>query len=168
MTSSSAAREREVGGRRAGLPHVLAHRHADLAVAEPDEHEVAPGREIAVLVEDAVVGEETLAHDRLHLAARAHGGGVEEVAVVVRRPDERDHVARLGRDLAERALGRADEARAEEEVLRRVAGDRELWIDHDVRAQPARLFEAREDPVAVSLQVADDRVDLREGEPHAA
>ena len=59
------AREREVGGRRAGLPHVLAHRHADLAVAEPDEHEVAPGREIAVLVEDAVVGKEALAHDRL-------------------------------------------------------------------------------------------------------
>ena len=89
------AREREVGGRRAGLPHVLADGRPDQAVAEPDEDEVAPGREVAVLVEDAVVGEEALAHDRLDLAARADGGGVEEVAVVVRRPDERDQVARL-------------------------------------------------------------------------
>ncbi len=162
------AREREVGGGRARLPHVLADGRAEQAVAEPDEDEVAPGREVAVLVEDAVVGEEALAHDRLDLAVRADRGGVEEVAVVVRRADERDHVARLGGDLGERALGRADEARPQEEVLGRIAGDRELGEEDDVGAQPARLLEARDDLVPVSRQVADDRVDLRERQPHAA
>src|SRR3712207_7394747 len=38
--------------------------------------EVAPGREVAILVEDAVVRQEALAVERLHLAARADGAGV--------------------------------------------------------------------------------------------
>ncbi len=50
------AGQREVGRRRSGLPHVLADRHADECLAEPQQHEVATGREVPVLVEHAVVG----------------------------------------------------------------------------------------------------------------
>ena len=94
------AREREVGRGRARLPDVLADRRADQRVAELEQDEVAAGREVAVLVEDAVVREEALAVDRLHLAARADGARVVEVAVEVRRADERDDAARRRCDLA--------------------------------------------------------------------
>ena len=86
----------------------------------------------------------------------------------MRRPDERDQVARLCCDLVERPLGCADEARPEEEILGRIAGDRELGEEDDVGAEPARLLEVRHDLVPVSRQVADDRVDLRERQPHAS
>ena len=83
------AREREIGGGRPRLPDVLADRRPDqdLAVAEQDQ--LAPGGEVALLVEDAVVGEEALAVERLQFAVRADGARVEEVAVEPRRPDER-------------------------------------------------------------------------------
>ena len=65
------AGEREVGRGRPGLPDVLADRRADERVAVLEQDEVAAGREVAVLVEDAVVRQEALAVDRLHLAVGA-------------------------------------------------------------------------------------------------
>ena len=59
-----------------------------------------------------------------------------------------------------------DEARAKQEVLRRVAGDRELGEEDDVCAGLLRLVEPREDPLAVPVEVADRRVDLGERESH--
>ena len=116
------AGEREIGRGRPRLPHVLADRHADERVAVLEEVEAVTGREVAELVEDAVVRQEALLDDRLHLAARADGGRVEEVAVEVRRADDGDDAARRARDLLERPLGRADEAGPEQQVLR--AGSR--------------------------------------------
>ena len=91
------AGEREVGRRRAGLPHVLADRQADERVAELEQQQVARRREVAVLVEDAVVRQEALAVDGLHLAVGADRAGVEEVAVEVGDADERDDAACVAR-----------------------------------------------------------------------
>ena len=63
--------QREVGRRRPGLPHVLADRRADQRLAEAQEEEVVPGREVAILVEDAVVRQEPLAIHGLHRAVGA-------------------------------------------------------------------------------------------------
>src|SRR6185503_9114960 len=93
------AREREVGCRRAGLPYVLADGWPDQSIAMLEQEEVAPRSEVAVLVEDAVVREEALAVDGLHLAARADRAGVVEVAVEMGEADERDEAAGLPRDL---------------------------------------------------------------------
>ena len=83
------AREREIGRRRPWLPDVLADGRPDERVPTAEQHETTPGLEVAVLVEDAVVGRKLLAVDRLHLAVDADGAGVEEVAVEMRRADER-------------------------------------------------------------------------------
>src|SRR5581483_10702524 len=120
------AGEREVGRRRAWLPHVLADGDADERVAVLEQVQVVAGREVAELVEDAVVGQEALLHERLQLAPAADGARVVEVAVEMRRADEERDAVRCARDLLERALGGSEEARPEEEVLRRVAGDGEL------------------------------------------
>ena len=159
--------ERQVRRRRARLPHVLADGRSDQRLPHLEQDQVASRGEIAVLVEDAVVREEPLADDRLHLAAGADCAGVVEVAVEVRRADERrDSAARAG-DLLERALGGADEARAEEEVLGGIAGDDQLGEEDDVHALLLRLVEALQDPSGVPLQVADDGVHLGEGDPHS-
>src|SRR6185312_9740521 len=160
------AREREVGRRRSWLPHVLADGHAGERLAQPEQEQVAARREVALLVEDAVVGQEPLAIDGLHAAVRTDRAGVVEVALERREADERGDPRRRRGDLVERASGGADEGRAQEEVLRGIARDRELGEEDEVGTCVPRLREPREDQRPVPLQVADDRVDLRERQPH--
>ena len=66
----------------------------------------------------------------------------------------------------QRLGGGADEARSQQQVLRRVAGHRELGKERELGAGAARLLEPREDGGAVAVEVADDGVDLGEREPH--
>src|SRR5213078_5145736 len=89
-----------------------------------------------------------------------------EVAVEMRRPDEDSRSARLSRDLLHGLLRRAHESGTQQQVLRRISRDRELREDHQIGAVRLRLGEAFEDQAAVSVEVADDRVDLRQREPH--
>ena len=84
----------------------------------------------------------------------------------MRRADEGDDAARLACDLRKRLLGRLDEARAEQEILRRIPGDRELGEEDDVCARVLRLAQPREDPLPVPVEVSDRRVDLSECESH--
>jgi hypothetical protein len=160
------AREREVRRRRAGLPDVLAHCGPDQGLTGAEKHELVAGLEVPVLVEDAVVRKKTLAVDRLHLAVRAYGAGVEEVAVEVRRADEGGDALRLGGDRVERPIRRPQEPGSEEKIFGRVARHRELREEDEVGARGARFCEAGDDPLSISLEVADDRVDLRERQPH--
>ena len=130
------------------------------------QNQIATRREVAVFVEDAVVRQEALAVHGLHLAGRADVTGVEEVAIEVRRADENRCTAHLARDLLHRFLRRTDEPGAEQKVLRRIAGDRQFREDDEVGAVGLCLGEALEDQLAVSLEIADDRVDLGQCEPH--
>ena len=162
MTSRCApASARSVAG-GPGLPDVLADRRPDERVAEAQQQELASLGEVAVLVEDAVVGEELLAVHAHDLAAGADGAGVREVGVQPRAADERDDVGAGGRDLLERAAGRPHEARPQQQVLGRVAGHRELGQDDEIGRRRPRVLDARDDPVAVAGEVADDDVDLRQ------
>ena len=68
-----------------------------------EQEQVSARSEVAVLVEDAVVRQEALAVDRLHLAAGADRARVVEVALEVGRAHEGDDAAGLTRDLGERA-----------------------------------------------------------------
>ncbi len=104
--------------------------------------------------------------DRLHVAVRAHRARVVEVGLEVGEADEGDDVLRRRGDLLERLRGRADEPGPQEQILRRIARDRELGEEDQVGALVAGLGEAREDQVAVAVEVADDGVDLRERQSH--
>ena len=95
MSCAPASARSVAGG--PGLPDVLADRRADEHVAEAQQDEVARRREVAVLVEDAVVRQEALAVDAADLAVGEDGARVVEVGVEVRRADERgDAVRRVG------------------------------------------------------------------------
>ena len=158
--------EGEIGRRRAGLPHVFADRDAHEHVAELQQHEIAPGREVAVLVEDAVVRQVALAIDALHRAVGQHGAAVVQVALEQRDADERRDSRATGRDLVERRTCRSDESRTEQEILRRIPRDSQLGEDDQVCALTASGLELSEDPVAIPVEIADDDIDLRQREPH--
>jgi hypothetical protein len=159
--------KREVGSGRAGLPDVLADGGADVRVAEPEQDEVAPFREVAVFVEDAVVRQVLLPIDGADSAICADDTRIREVAIEPRHAHESHDIAGLVRDLDEGAACGSDEAWAKEEVLGRVAGDRQLWKDDEIRTGATRLPEEGEDLPAVPVEIADDRVQLRQGQSHS-
>ena len=127
------SRESQIRRRRAGLPDVLADCDPDRDAADAQHDEVAALREVAVLVEDAVVRQVVLPVHGPHLAVGAHRARIREVAVEPRRADERDDTVGLGGDALGRGARCADEGGAQEEVLRRIPGRRELRVDDEVR-----------------------------------
>ena len=99
-------------------PCVLTDRDADADA--PDREEtvaVAPGNEVAPLVEDAVVRKQLLADDGAHFPACAHGGGVVEIAVLFHEADDGRAMARRRRDLLEGEEVALDKTRLEQEVF---------------------------------------------------
>ena len=69
-------------------------------------------------------------------------------------------------DLLERVRRGLEEAGAEQQVLRGVSGDGQLGEEHEVGAALACLLEACEDALPVSVEVADDGVDLGQRQAH--
>ena len=100
------------GERAVGAPDVLADADADLDAADRRRARgvgLVARREVAGLVEDGVVGQQPLAVRAEDLAAGAHGGGVEQVAVLVDEADDRRAAPRAGGQLAEGGLVVGDE-----------------------------------------------------------
>jgi len=161
------AGEGQVGRGRPGLPDVLADGRPDVDIAEASEDELAALREVAMLVEDAVVGQELLPVDCFDLSRCTDRARVREITVEPGGADECDDAGRGARDLLERLTGRAQKPGTEKEILGRVARDRELRENGEVGACGARVRERSEDLLAVPGEVADDDVDLREREPQS-
>ena len=156
------SREREVGRRRAWLPDVLADREPNGRLPDPEEDELTALREVAVLVEHAVVREEVLSVDGLHASVGADGTPVREIAVEPRRSDQRGDALRPGRDRRERLLGCADETRAQEEVFGWISRRSKLREENEVGAASTRFLDPADDLRPVAREVADDAIELRE------
>ena len=124
------------------------------------------GHEVALLVEHRVVGQQLLAVDPGDGAVGADGRGVVEVVVGLGEADDGDRTAVGGRgELGRRLHRRGDEARLQEEVLRRVAAHHELAEDDQVDALAGRARIGLGDLVDVAGEVADHRVQLGQRHP---
>ena len=122
------------------------------------------GREVAGLVEHRVVRQQTLAVGAEHPAVGAHGGGVEQVEVLVDVAEHGDAPSRVAGQAGQRRLVVGDEAGLEDEVLGRVAGDRQLGEGGDVAAGLLGQVVGVEDLGDVAVEVTDGRVELRQGD----
>ncbi len=155
-----------VAGRRARLPDVLADGQSDGLLADL-EHRAAIARlEVALLVEDAVVGEEDLAIDRMHDAVGEHGGGVVDVGRALGKADDGNDPVGLRCELVQRRAGGCQEALAQQQILGRVAGQRQLGKQHDIGAGLQRLLAPGANQRSVAGDVADGGVHLAEGQAH--
>ena len=118
------------------------------------------GLEVAVLVEDAVVRQVDLAVERLHLALGEHGRGVVDVLGALGEPDDRHEAVRLLGQLVQRRSRVGQETLLEQQVLGRVAGERELGEEDELRARLGRPAHALAHLVRVARDVAHRRVHL--------
>jgi hypothetical protein len=156
-----------VGDDQLRHPQVLAHRHVEQRGAELEQTSVVARGEVALLVEDAVVGQPALVVDPQDTVVTDHRGRVVELAVrtAIDEADDR-RVAGRRRDLLQRVEVVLDEVLARHQVLRRVAGQREFREQQQadpLLVGPADGLEHLHD---VARYVAYDGVDLRKSEPH--
>ena len=100
--------------------------------------------------------------------AGADGGGVVEVAVLLDEADDGGTALRRRRDLLEGEEVARDEARLEQEVLRRIAREDELGEHRQVRARRLGLGQLSDDLLGIALEVADGDVQLAQGDAQAA
>ena len=94
-------------------------------------------------------------------SVRAHGGRVVEVATGLREPDDGRGSTGTRRDLLERLLRLRHERRAQQKVLRRVTGDRQLRKGHEIAGRSLGALVDLDDPRRVPLQVTHDEIELR-------
>src|SRR5690606_7255463 len=152
----------------AGVEGVLADGHADPHAGHLDERRGGlAGGEVALFVEDRVVGQVALVVDGVHPAPGADGGGVVEVAAGVDEPDDHGALAGRGRHPVERPPVVGDEAGLQQQVLGRVAGQRQLGEDGQVAARLLGLPGGAQHALDVAVEVADGRVDLAERDADA-
>ena len=102
------------------------------------------GREIALLVEYAIVGQAGLAVIREHHAVAHHDRGIVDLRALVFRVagDQRD-AAHLGLQPLDRARDLGAHAGMEQQVLGRITRDRQFGQHHDVGAARGRALRWR-------------------------
>ena len=120
------------------------------------------GLEVALLVEDAVVGQVHLAVDRVHAAAGEHRARVVDVVGELGKADQGHDPVGPGGDPVQRCACIGEEVLLEQEVLRRIPGDRELGKQDQLGARLAGLLQAGDDLPFVARDVADGHVELAE------
>ena len=163
--------QRHLIERRARIPDVLANADPERDVAGAVDRHAAPGREVALFVEDPVVRQVLLVIRPDVGAVVEHGGGIEDVVALVHEPHHRGDAAAPRRHIRERAQVGLDEGGLEDEVLGRIARQHQLGERHHVGAERARTIHPVDHQPGVGLDGAYRGIDLGQRDPrpsHAA
>ncbi len=157
------------------LPDVLADRQGHVHAVEAHDGEATARDEVPVLVEHPVVGQMVFEVGGDDPAAETEGGGVAGRraggrAVVVEVADDDAQLRQtdgpqVGGQFVDLRHGCLPERAPEDEVLRRVAGERHLRDRQQVRAARHGRVRCVEDPGAVSRQITHGEVDLGQCDP---
>ena len=158
------ARQRLVDERPVGDPVVLADRQPDRDAVDLDDRRLDAGLEVADLVEDAVVGQAHLAVDALDVAVGQDGERVVDVVVALGEADQRDDAVGILGQPVDGGARVAQEVLLEQQVLRRVAGDRQLGERDELCAGLLGAGDAVADRGFVAGEIADGGVELAQGE----
>ena len=145
-------------------PDVLADRQRERALGRLDVQRAAAGRERALLVEDAVVGQLALVVAREDGAVGEHERRVAHaVAVQPRAAHDERHLDLAGEHLR-LGLAGAQERGAQEQILGRVARDPELGGQHEVGARARGIGTGVGDALPVLGKRSDREVELGQRE----
>ncbi len=129
-----------------------------------DGQRAAPGRERALLVEDAVVGQLALVVARHDLPAGAQGHALRTRSPSSHGQPTRSGTVDLGRQRLGLAPAGAQEARPQQQILGRVAGDRELGRQHEVGPRARGVGTRVGDALPVLGKRSDREVELGQRE----
>jgi uncharacterized membrane protein len=133
-----------------------------------DQQLARAGTEVAELVEYAVVRQALLPVRRDPASAGEHRGGVEKVDVALGEAHDHDEAAGVLSDPLDGSAARLDERRPEQQVLRRIARNRELRECEEIDATLLRARHHAQHRIGIAFDIADDGVDLRQPEPDPA
>jgi hypothetical protein len=126
------------------------------------------GDEIALLVEHRVVRKVLLAIGGGDAAVAQHRERVvAPAAVALGKADEDNTRANLRGERRELAGAGVEERRAQQQVFRRVAAQRELGCGHQRRAGALALARGRQDRPRIAFEVADRLIELGDRDVHA-
>ena len=150
--------------RHGRVPHVLADHDAKPHASEIDRIGQRPGAEEPLLVKHAVVRQLVLVADGVDPAAGHEDGGVIESAFVGPGRGRQDGraVYGLGRQIVNSPPGRRHNGGPQDQIFRRVANQGELAADEKIGVAGGRTRLA--DPGQVALNIANSRVELRDGD----
>ena len=129
-----------------------------------DVQRAAPGRERALLVEDAVVGQLALVVARDDRSRREHERRVAHAVAVEPRAADDERQLDLGREQLGLGLAGAQERGPQQQILGRVAGDRELRREHELGTRPRRIGTRVGDALPVLGERSDREVELGQRE----
>ena len=147
-----------------GQPHVLADRQRERALGRLDVQRAAAGRERPLLVEDPVVRQLALVVARQDRAVRDHERRVAHAVDVEPRAPHHERHLDLAREHFRLRLACAQERGPQQEILGRVARDRELGSQHEIRAFPCGVGTGIGDALPVLGERSDREVELGQRE----
>ena len=154
--------------RGARTPDILTNDDADPNAVDVDDARITAGVEVALLVENRVIRKATLAIARNYLAVAQHR---HRVVASVRRKlwkADEDSDAFDARGEPRQFVGaRGKKCRTQQQILGRVATERELRGDQQLRSTAPRLGGSLEDARGVAGEIADHLVELSDRDAHA-
>ena len=160
-----AGRLRARGG--LGEPDVLADDDAEADAIDVEHARVAARLEVPLLVEHRVVWQVVLAVNLRNAAVADDGDGVVAArARALGKAHQHGAARHRGGERREFARARVDERRAQQQVFRGIAAQRELGRDDQRRTGTLRFRDRRQDAARVGGEVADPLIELRNSELH--
>ena len=146
-----------------GIPDVLAHQNRRFHAVQFDHRRLRAGSEIALFVENPVIGQRGLAVIGEHRAVANHDGRIEdELALVFRITGDQGDPAHLALQPRDRARDLRAHARMEQQILGRIARHGEFRQHHHIGARSHRAPDSPlDDARGIALDVADDHIELR-------
>ncbi len=160
-----ACRLRRAGGAR--LPNVFADQKRRSNAVEIDDAGVLAVLEIALLVEYRVVRQLLLAVVRERLTLSNEDRRIEDaLGGVLGIADENCNPVSFRAYALDRRGDLPAQALVKQQVLRRIAAQRELGEEHDIGVEPlARVHRRVENTLCVAGDISDKKIELRQGEP---
>ena len=159
------------GAREEGIgPEIFADGDAEEGAGDGDWGDVGSGFEVAIFLEDVVIGEARFVDEAEGFSAFEDGGGVVEgltaVGVGVEAPDDQGDVGDGLVEEEESGVVEGEEALIEEEILWGVAGEGEFWGEDEIGALAGEGVVGFEDAEGIGVEIADGGVELGEADFH--
>src|SRR5438874_1623092 len=153
-------------------PNIFTNGHADFFSPDINRLDLAGRLEVTLLVENVVGGQKGLVTFADRLAAIEQSSGVTErfsaSLVTINEPDQQRRFSDASvQFLQDREILR-NEARLENQVLRRISRDCQLRGQHQIRAGRSKPLVSPDDQFAIAAQISHGGVNLSKTNLHAA
>src|SRR6266404_6918124 len=153
-------------------PNIFTNRHADFSSLQIKRRDAAGRLKITLLVEDVISGQKRFVSLADRFASLEQSSGVAKrfaaPLVAIDEPNQQGRLSDPGVQLLQQREILWNETRLENQILRRISGDRQLRSQHQFRAGGCETLISADDQVAITAQISHGGVNLSETNLHVA